>query len=111
MYIGIKGNNGKEYGFTVVKANTKKAIGLIENYKYSDFLNTELYHIYKSNSTAKQNALNSCKEMCHALNGHNGHIISHNSQTFTYGFEFICDGTTKLAYITAFNNYIVDGLE
>lgn len=110
MYIGIKANN-KEYGFAVVNANTKKAKELINNYNNSDFLDTELWHVYGTFSDAKARALNYCKNMMVDLDGHNGHIVSHNSQTFTYAFEFYCDNVLKLAYITAYNNYIIDGLE
>lgn len=63
---------------------------------------TELYHVYGKFSRAKINAMDRCKGLMHTYGGRGLRILSHNSFSFTVGFEFPHPETGVLcfAYIT-----------
>lgn len=44
--------------------------------------------VYKSCSTAKQQAWDYCVRKCEEMNGRRLTLLSHNSQTFTAAFEY-----------------------
>ena len=72
---------------------------------YTDYLNSNsryLWDVYAKFSDNKWNAYNGCVRLMHSLNGFDLRILSHNSQTFTVGFQFADSetGVLKFAYIT-----------
>lgn len=63
---------------------------------------TELWHVYRSASTAKQQAMEYCKELCHELDGNWMRIVGHNYMTFSVAFIYPNPetGESMMAYIT-----------
>lgn len=70
---------------------------------------TELYHVYGKFSANKARAFERCKELMYKYGGRGLRILSHNSFSFTVGFEFPHPETGVLcfAYITpSYDRYI-----
>ena len=85
----------------VVNGETKKGKDMLKSACYCDE-GYALHEVYSSYSQAKQNAWEWCLNKCHEENGHNFHIISHN----TFGFSvawYVSNGvrieTPKSSYL------------
>ena len=86
---------------TTIKATTKKGETMLNNARVNQ--GTELREIYSSYSTAKAQALENCKALCHKENGYNFRIISHNCNTFSVAWE--TESGTRIE--TAYNSYLI----
>ena len=70
---------------------------------------THLWDVYDKFSRNKVRAMDYCEELVYKFHGRDLRILSHNSYTFTVGFEFPHPETGVLcfAYITpSYNRYI-----
>lgn len=78
---------------------------------YTQYLNSTDYNLWDVYGTFSQNkirAFESCRQLMFRLGGHDLRILSHNSQAFTVGFEFVDKetGVLRFAYITKdYNRY------
>ena len=87
---------------------TKRAMNFVTAYQASD--DTELYHVYRSYSHAKDNAFCHCRSaFCGTLNSKRFRIISHNSQCFTCAWlgESCKTGEKGLFVETAYSSYFI----
>ena len=78
----------------------------IPNKKKREGVNDEGYYlseVYSSYSQAKQNAWEYCLNLCNKENGHNFHIISHN----TFGFSVAWYVSEGVRIETPKNSYLV----
>lgn len=91
-----------------INANTKKAMGIINS--YDNAYVRDLGGCYDTWSSAKQHAFNYCLELMSKLGGFDGRIMSWNTFSFTYGFQFVDKetGELKLAYITKDYDYVIE---
>lgn len=72
---------------------------------YADYINsnaTDLDDVYSNYSIYKARAYNRCRDLMLDMNGWGLRILSHNSQAFTVGFEYLDSETGEIcfAYIT-----------
>ena len=54
---------------------------------YERSTDTELSDVYSNCSDAKHKAMQYCKQLMDEVNGYNGRIVCHNTNTFTYAFQ------------------------
>ena len=68
---------------------------------------TELNHVYGRYSSAKESAMNYCKNRMNELNGYGMRILSANTFQFTVGFLYTDETTGKKMFDveTARNSY------
>lgn len=68
----------------------------------------ELKDVYKTHSAAKEQAMRACREEMDRLHGQDLRILSHNSQFFSVGFEYLDrpTGTMMFRYITAYKKEV-----
>jgi len=85
-----------------------QAIGHIRSWKRSNA--KDLNDVYGEFSSAKYIAWKHCEHACKVLNGTDLKVITHNSCTFTAGFQFIDKetGVIRFMYISPTFKYIVD---
>lgn len=93
-----------------LKPNTKQAQHFISAYEHNLSRNNgdSLYEIYGHFSNEKQKALEYCKSLKNQLEGWQPCFTGHSCDTFSYGFLFIKDNKTYLAYITYANDYCIE---
>ena len=85
-----------------INGNTKKGKSMLESACYYDE-GYYLSEVYSSYSQAKQNAWEYCLNLCNKENGHNFHIISHN----TFGFSVAWYVSEGVRIETPKNSYLV----
>lgn len=88
--------------------DTKKGANLYGNYRRATCGN--LWDAYEKPSRAKVNAFFDCQNIRQEYNGTNERIISHNTFTFTYGFEYASnvDGVCHCVIITPTYEYDIE---
>lgn len=61
----------------------------INNYvnAYERSTDTQLSDVYGKCSTAKHRAFKYCQDLMNEVDGYNGRIVAHNTNTFTYAFQ------------------------
>lgn len=82
------------------KKNARIAKAHVE--AWSNSLDTQLWHVYKSHSIYKEQAFEYCKQLMYDLKGYGLRILSANTTAFTVGFMFFDPetGDEMFAYIT-----------
>ena len=92
-----------------IKNTTKKALSMINSYKYylSKNNGVSLYEIYNDFSDAKYRGFLYCLKLKEMKEGYNPCFCGHNCMAFTYAFLFIKNNETYLAYITKDNDYMI----
>lgn len=78
--------------------------------QYNRYMQSEalmLSHVYNRWSKAKERAYDYCKKLAYQCDCVGFAIVSHNSQCFTFGFTFYCDGCKWYAHITRDHDYVM----
>ena len=95
---------------TTVKKGTKKAQGMIDNYKWhinrDGFI--DIYKAYTKPSVHKIQAWYEIEDMCKRLNGYGLSVLGHNCMKYSAAFKAVEDGIEKLFYFTADYDYCVE---
>ena len=96
--------------FSTNTARTKVAKAAYSWYQKQSIHTSDLSYYYVRHSSAKDAAMNYCKDLMYRFNGYGLSILSYNCQTFAVGFEFINpeDGNVMFAYITRAYNSCCD---
>lgn len=88
---------------------TKKQMGMFNRYYHATMrgAKTELWQVYDSYSSAKQKAMDYCKQLQYRLNGYAGTIVGASSHFFSYAFRYYDADLKKecLCYCTHANDY------
>lgn len=94
---------------TIIKGTTKLGQRLLA--RANRYEGTELRHVYGRYSSAKEDAMQNCKEWCRQDKGYNFRIISHCSNFFSVAWNYAEPNTGEIMtrIETANHTYIIDG--